>query len=334
MKFGSIPIQQAEGKLFAHNIAGPDGRNAFRKGKRITAEDLLTLEQMDCRTVYAVELEPCDVDENSAARQVAEALMGGGLRIQGHSAGRVNLTAIQRGLLRVDEARLEQVNRCDGVTVATLRSYSLVEPGQNTATVKIIPYAIPAAALEQTLLAAQGATPLIQVKPLMPRRVSVIYTGSEGARERVIKSYRPALQKRVEALASQVEVECYVALGSENDAERLAAVLCGQMEQGIELFLVASETSTMDPDDIIPLAARGAGGQVACVGAPIEPGNLVMLAYFDSAALLNVPGCIRTPNPTIIDTIMAALLAGERLSRTEIIRLGHGGLVEGGRHGA
>lgn len=340
MKFGSIPIQQAEGKLFAHNIAGPNGRNAFRKGKPITARDIDKLEQMGLRSIYAVELEPGDIDENSAARQIAEAVMGGGLRIQGRSAGRVNLTALHSGLLQVDQERLGQVNQCEGVTVATLYARSVVKPGQNTATVKIIPYAVPAQALEQTLLAARGTTPLIQVKALSPRKVSVIYSGSASARERIIRSYRPALTRRIGELGSDVAVETYIPLQGENDAEMLARIFCEQMKLGIEVFLVASETSTMDPNDIIPSAVRNAGGQVACVGAPIEPGNLVMLAYFDdaasgaSAALLNVPGCVRSPALTMIDQVLAALLAGERLSRSDIIRMGHGGLIEGARHGA
>ncbi len=80
-------------------------------------------------------------------------------------------------------------------------------------------------------------------------------------------------------------------------------------------------------------AVAGAGGEIACLGAPVEPGNLVMLAYFGEAPLLNVPGCIRSPHPSMVNRILAALLAGERLSRAEIIRMGHGGLMEGTEHG-
>lgn len=350
MKFGTIPVQQAEGKIFAHNIAGTDGRNAFRKGKTITNKDIDRLTKMGYQSVYAAELETGDVDENGAARQIASAAVGGtdavegtniaastaastsGLRLQGHSEGRVNLIAQYYGLLRVNEASLEQVNVYEGIAFATLRSFSLVRPGQRVATVKIIPYAISRSVLEDVLRTALEH-PLIQVKALRPRRVGIIYIGSEMARERVLKTFGPALHRRVAALESTIETETYLCLTGQEDERALADMLRRQIEQGAEILLMASETSTMDLNDIIPCSVRALGGQITCVGAPIEPGNLVMLAYLGAVPLLNLPGCIRTPSPTLVDQILAALLAGERLSRADITRLGHGGLIEGGPHG-
>ena len=43
MRFGPVPLDQAEGKILGHNIAGRDGRRAFRKGKPLTAGDVVVV---------------------------------------------------------------------------------------------------------------------------------------------------------------------------------------------------------------------------------------------------------------------------------------------------
>jgi molybdenum cofactor cytidylyltransferase len=339
MKFGPIPVGQAVGKILAHNIARADGHKAFRKGKVLTVEDVRTLRKAGCETIYVAELEAGDIDENSAARQIGEAAAlfpgtRGGLQINGHSQGRVNLTALTAGVLRVDAARLDRINECEGVTFATLRSLSIVEVGQSVATVKIIPYALPAAVLERAMrIADEVSKPLVAVRGFQRKQVAVIYSGSVAARERLVKSFDPPLRKRIESFDARVVAEAYVHLAGKSDEAALAEVLHQQVSQGMELIVLAGETSTMDHNDIIPRAVICAGGEVACVGAPIEPGNLVTLAYLDDTPVLGVPGCIRSPKPTLVNHILAALLAGEHLVRADITRLGYGGLLEDTRHG-
>ena len=70
MKFGPIPIDQAVGKILGHNIAGPDGRRLFRKGHTITQNDLAALHSTGRTAVYVAQLEPDDVDEDSAAVRI------------------------------------------------------------------------------------------------------------------------------------------------------------------------------------------------------------------------------------------------------------------------
>src|SRR5207247_3195210 len=123
-----------------HNVAAPDGSRAFRKGRPLTADDVAALQRMQRHVVYVAELEPGDVDENTAASRVARAAQGERLRRSDAATGRVNLLATARGVLRVAVERLAAVNACEGVTVATLPSHTAVESGQAVATVKIIPY--------------------------------------------------------------------------------------------------------------------------------------------------------------------------------------------------
>jgi molybdenum cofactor cytidylyltransferase len=71
-----------------------------------------------------------------------------------------------------------------------------------------------------------------------------------------------------------------------------------------------------------------AGGGVACFGAPVDPGNLLMLAYLGPVPILGAPGCARSPKPNIVDEVLPRLLVGDRLTQLDIVALGHGGLLE------
>ena len=81
MKFGPVPLAQAAGKILGHNIAGAGGQRLLRKGRPLSEADLQTLADLGRASVYVAELAPDDVGENDAARRVAQALAGPGLRL-------------------------------------------------------------------------------------------------------------------------------------------------------------------------------------------------------------------------------------------------------------
>ncbi len=328
MKFAAFPVTQAEGKILAHNIAALNGKRALRKGKVLTAQDVVILQSTGYRTVYAAELESGDLAEDTAAERIARAATGDGVHLKSASEGRASLVALYRGVVRVDAARLEQINSHPGIAFASLLTYTLVEGGQTVATIKVIPYGLASSVLEQAENAARGDTPLIQVGPLRSRQVGLILSGYPGAQARVVRSFEPPLRRRVEALGSRLESVDYVRLSAEEDAGALALALGDLIEQGMDLILMASETSIMDGSDIAPQAVERAGGWMACIGAPVDPGNLLMLAYMGNVPVLGVPGCARSPRRNVVDWILPALLAGYLLSAADVARLGHGGLLQ------
>jgi molybdenum cofactor cytidylyltransferase len=67
---------------------------------------------------------------------------------------------------------------------------------------------------------------------------------------------------------------------------------------------------------------------VESVGAPVDPGNLLMLAYLNDVPVVGAPGCARSRKTNIVDWILPRLLVGDRLTRRDIIELGHGGLLQ------
>jgi molybdenum cofactor cytidylyltransferase len=324
MWFGALPVEQAEGKVLAHNVAGMDGRRLFRKGRTLTAEDVAALKAAGRANVYVAQLGPADIDEDSAARQLAKAVAGAGLRLSGPASGRVNLLATGPGVLRVAVDRLAGINACEGLTLATLPNHSPVRARQITATVKVIPFAVPDAELAGALQAA-GAGDTLRVDPLPAGLVTLILSGSPAIREKLLDDCTPLIE-RINALGSAVTQVEFIPLDSEQDETRLTQVL-GQIS-GQHLIVLAGETAIMDRHDIVPRALERAGGVVEAVGAPVDPGNLLMLGYLGPIPVLGAPGCARSRKLNIIDWVLPRLLAGDRLTRRDIILLGHGGLLE------
>jgi molybdenum cofactor cytidylyltransferase len=327
MKFGPVPLDQAEGKILGHNIAGPDGRRLLRKGKPLTGDQLDALRGMGRQSIYVAELEPGDVDENTAARRVAEAVIGDGLRLSGPASGRVNVLAADRGILRVDVERLNRLNACEDITLATLAAHSPVRPRQIVATVKVIPFAVSATVIRTAEAIAAEDRPLLRLTGLGAHSVSLIFSGSHSIREKLAADFAP-LRERIEALGSRVDQADHIPLEDESGERMLAEALTRRRAAGARLIVLAGETAIMDRRDIVPRAVERVGGRVECVGAPVDPGNLLMLAYLDDVPILGAPGCARSRKVNIVDWVLPRLLAGDRLTRADIVALGHGGLLE------
>ena len=327
MKFGPVPLDQAEGRILGHNVAGPDGKRLLRKGKALRREDLESLRGLGRRTVYVAELEPGDVEENVAAERIARAALGPGLRLSGPSTGRVNLVSTVLGVFRFAGERLRVVNASEGVTIASLASHAVVRPGQTVATVKVIPYAVPEEEVAGGEAVARESGPLLRVDALPRRRVGLVLSGSPSVRAQLTESFTP-LVERVTALGSEVVERAFATLEDEKGEEALAETLLRQRRLPVDLILLAGETAIMDRHDITPRAVERAGGRIVSVGAPVDPGNLLMLAYIDDVPVLGAPGCARSRKVNVVDWVLPRLLVGDRLSREDIIAFGAGGLLE------
>ena len=68
----------------------------------------------------------------------------------------------------VDRARIDRLNLVDeAVTLGTLPAFASVQPGQMVATIKIIPFAAPRAAIERCLaIAARRPKPWSGSRPI------------------------------------------------------------------------------------------------------------------------------------------------------------------------
>jgi molybdenum cofactor cytidylyltransferase len=204
----------------------------------------------------------------------------------------------------------------------------VVQAGDTVATVKVIPFSVPETHLLVVEDLCRSGGPLLWVAALEPRKVSLVLSGSALTRQRVIDSFVPPLKKRIEALESEIRNVEFVPLEEEAGEEQLAQTLRKEVEEGSNLIILAGETAIMDRHDIAPRAIEKAGGVVTCFGAPVDPGNLLLIAYLGEVPVLGAPGCARSPKTNVIDWVLPRLLSGERLTRADIVRMGHGGLLE------
>ena len=106
-----------------------------------------------------------------------------------------------------------------------------------------------------------------------------------------------------------------------------------QMKQYVADFPINDEAANMhlydaENDELRPLAPTDNFPAVESLGAPVDPGNLLMLAYHGSTPIVGAPGCSRSPKDNIIDLVLPRLLAGDRLTRDDIIAFAIGGLLE------
>jgi molybdenum cofactor cytidylyltransferase len=328
VKFGPVPLERALGRILGHNVAGPDGKRLLRKGRPLSDADLEALRVLGRTVVYVAEPDPGDVGEDEAARRVAQAASGAGIEAGSAASGRVNLLARERGVLRVEGSHLSELNLSEGLTIATLPAHSTVSARQIVATVKVIPYAVPEETLRRMEQRARETGAPVRLDPLRPRRVGLILSGSPSARERVRRDFEGPLASRVESLGSSVAATDFVPLEEQAGEAALAATLRRQAEAGMELLILAGETAIVDRDDIAPRAVERAGGEIAAFGAPVDPGNLLLVAYLGGVPILGAPGCARSRRANVVDWVLPRLLVGERLERGDVAALGAGGLLE------
>jgi molybdopterin biosynthesis enzyme len=327
MYLTTLPIADAVGHILRHNLLDEAGRKALAKGHRLAEADLPRLRALGVEALRVAVLEPGDVHEDEAARRLAAAVAGPGVTAAAPAASRVNLLAEADGVVDVQVDALRRINSIEGLTVATLPRHALARARTRIATIKIIPFAVPEADLAAAEAIARAAGPVISLAPLRPLPVGVVLVGGVAARDRLGRGVYPAIAGRVRDLGAEVVAVRYVPPEEQAVAEAVAGLRAG----GAALLIVAGETSIMDRDDVTPAGIRLAGGRIEHYGAPVEPGNLLLLAYLDgpegAVPVVGAPGCVRSRDVNIVDLLLPRLLAGQHVTRADIIELGHGGLL-------
>ncbi|MCC5968892.1 MAG: molybdopterin-binding protein [Pararhodobacter sp.] len=320
MQFGPVPLDQAEGTVLAHSVPLPGGKR-LRKGKVLAREDIKALAGAGLTWVTVARLEVGDIDEDAAALQLAQALVpdpdAAGLRLQVVGTGRVNILAEGPGVARVGAGQVHAVNACDpSITLATVPEWTRMDPGGMVATVKIITYALPGAALNQACAAGQGALSLCA--PAL-RRAALIQT-SVGGKDDGAKGQR-VIGERLERLGVVLGPQTVVA----HDEATLAQAL--EAAEG-ELVLILTGSATSDSRDVAPNALRRAGGVVEHFGMPVDPGNLLFVGDLGGRPVVGLPGCARSPALNGADWVMERLICGVQVRGADIVGMGVGGLLK------
>jgi molybdenum cofactor cytidylyltransferase len=303
MKFGPVPVSESEGSLLVHALSL--GRRRLKKGHRLAAEDVASLEAAGLASVLVMQVEAGDVDENAAAAALAEALVTDGISVGPATTGRVNLFASRAGLFRVDAAAIDAFNRIDpALTIATLRDRSPVDDGAMVATIKIIPLAVAGPSLDAGVEVLSAGT-ILTVRSFRAMRVGLVATTLPHLKASIMDKTRALLEARLARSSSRVVEELRVA--HETAAVRDAV---SRLAGASDLIVIFGASAVADPQDVIPAAILAAGGTVESVGMPVDPGNLLVLGYLGDKPVIGAPGCARSPKENGFDWVLDRLLAG------------------------
>lgn len=316
MKFGAVPTKDAQGCVLAHSVALPQGR--LRKGQVLDSSDIAALVDAQIEQVIVARLERNDVGEDAAADALADALMegGSGMRRSAAFTGRVNLIADHAGVALLDVSALDDVNGGDPmITVATIPPHHQLRAGDMMATIKIISYGVPRAALDTAIAAARGAIRL--ATPVLDRATLIITEIPGGAGDKG----RVAIEDRLTALGVTLET---VTLVPHRTADLQAAIEAAKSP----LVLVLTGSATSDIADVAPSALVQAGGEIIRFGMPVDPGNLLFLGHRGTQQVIGLPGCARSPALNGADWVLARVICGVAVEARDIARMGVGGLLK------
>ena len=319
MKFGPVPVEECLGGIIAHAVRR-DGL-MLKKGTLVGPREHRQLIEAGVGSVMIARLEPGDIGEDEAASQLARALAGDHIQVEPPFTGRANLFADSAGLLIFDGATIDAINAPDErITVATLSPLKAVVEGEMVGTVKIIPFAVEAAAL-QSALSRRGTG--LRIAPFIPQRVAVISTLLPSLKPTTIEKTLRVTEDRLTPLGSSIVAQAQVA--HETDALTRAIL---DLEQSTDLLIIFGASAISDRLDVIPAAIIAAGGSVTQLGMPVDPGNLLLLGRTGAGgAVIGAPGCARSSRENGFDFVLQRLLAGLEVSAASIRAMGAGGLM-------
>lgn len=327
MRIQTIKVEEAVGKVLSHDITkivkGESKGASFKKGHIIKIEDIPELLKLGKENIYILDLDQTDVHEDNAGIRLGNAVSGTGTTWSGPKESRVNIYAEYEGLLKVNIPALEEINDLPDVIFSTLPNNTVVKKGDLLAGTKVIPLVVP----EQTVLTAENicrqAGWVVKVLPFQSLKFGVVITGNEVYKKRIRDGFGPVIKEKVEAYGSSV-------LGVDfapDDVEVIASKINKMSDDGADIIIVTGGMS-VDPDDVTPKAIRLTGANVEKYGSPALPGAMFMLAYLGDIPVMGVPACGMFFKITIVDLLLPRLLAGERVTRRDIVALANGGLCK------
>ena len=320
-----IKTEEAVGHVLCHDmtqiIPGVYKDARFRKGHVVTEADIPVLLAMGKEHLYVWEKTAGMLHEDEAARRLCGLCVNDHMHETPVKEGKIELIAGADGLFVVDVDRLNAVNAVGEVMIATRRTHTPVRAGDRLAGMRVIPLVIGQEVLDRAKAAA-GDAPLLKILPFKRKTAAIIATGSEVAKGLIEDRFTPVVKEKLAAFGIET---ISVALAGD-DRDRICAELLRAREAGAELICCTGGMS-VDPDDRTPGAIAQSGVRVVTYGAPVLPGAMFCLGYFDDGTpVVGLPGCVMYAKTTIFDVALPRIAADVPMTRADFARMGHGGL--------
>ncbi len=320
-----IRVEDAVGQTLCHDMTGIDKkgvkRTMFKRGQVILAEDVPTLKDIGKNHIYIWEPDAGEVHEDDAALALAEVICGDNLSFnEKPNEGKIQIKAAVDGIFRINREALRSINSVEDYTVACLMNNSRVDKDQKLCGLRIVPLVTKQENVEKAVKIAKENAPVFSVLPFKPLRCGVIVTGSEVYHGRIEDKFGPVMKKKLQSYGADVMdiVKC------PDDTDRILEAIEEYKNRGAELVVLTGGMS-VDPDDVTPTAIRQSGAKLVTQGVPMQPGNMLTMAYLDETMLVGVPGAALNFPITSIDVFLPQIFAGLVITKDEIAGYGEGG---------
>lgn len=326
-----VSVYDAVGLRLAHDltriIPGKFKGRLFQRGHIVTEADIPSLLDIGKEHIYIMELGANELHEDDAAIRMAEALYGEQLLLSEPHEGKVSIKSNMLGLAEIDKGIVDAINALGEIALATIKTNTVVKPGQPLAATRAIPLVVPKAKVETVeRLAAEyrqvneGASPL-RVRPFRKFRVGLLTTGGEVFNGRIEDKFGPAVRNKLQELGSEVGEQRF----APDDRQTIVKEIHYLLEQRYDMILVTGGMS-VDPDDRTPGAIKASGADIVSYGTPMLPGSMLLIGYLNGVPIMGLPGCVMHDPYTSFDVLLPRILAGDMIVREDIISMGYGGL--------
>lgn len=320
-----IKTTEAVGHVLCHDltqiIPGEYKGARFKKGHIIKEEDIPVLLSMGKENLYIFEMDKNMLHENEAAEILCKISKGINIDSTEPREGKIELKAQIDGLFTLDRERLFEINSIDELMIATREGFTPVKEGDSIAGMRAIPLVIKKEKLDQAEKIFNNE-PLMNVIPYKLKSAAVITTGSEVYNKRIEDKFTPAIIKKL----NNYSIEVTKHIITDDNIENIISAI-SDSKNNADMILCTGGMS-VDPDDNTPGAIKKSGAEIITYGAPVLPGAMILLGYYnDNKPILGLPGCVMYAKTTIFDLILPRIAAGERLTKSDFIRYGEGGLL-------
>lgn len=323
-----INTVDAVGHVICHDITkivvGGMKGVAFKKGHVVREEDIKELLSIGKEHLYVWECDETKLHENDAAKILVSLCKGEYMDETPVKEGKIELIATQEGLYQIDLSRLDEINELEDVMISSIHTFTPVKKGDKLLGTRVIPLIIEKEKLEKAKELA-GTTPIARILPYQKKTAAVITTGSEVFHGRIQDTFTPVLIKKLETYGVTVEHHVIV----DDKKELIVQAIHDMKASGVDMILCTGGMS-VDPDDMTPGAIKASGANIISYGAPVLPGAMFLLGYFeDETPIMGLPGCVMYTKATIFDLMLPRICAGLKMTKKEIARMGHGGFCTG-----
>ena len=315
----------AVGQVLCHDITqiikGVTKDAVFRKGHVIREEDIPVLLSVGKENVYIWENDENMLHENDAAQILYEICRGDYMHPTPVKEGKIELVADIDGLLKVDDAKMRLINGMGQLMIASRHGNFAVHKGDKLAGTRIIPLVIEKEKMERAREMC-GAEPILKLLPFVHKKVGIVTTGSEVYHHRIKDEFTPVIYEKL----AEFDTEVIGQILCDDDHEMITKAILTHIENGADMVICTGGMS-VDPDDRTPLAIKNTGAEIVSYGAPVLPGAMFLLSYYnETIPVVGLPGCVMYAKRTIFDLILPRLMADDPVTADELAALGQGGL--------